>query len=55
LRIVNHVFRDDTNRINITAGTLDDTSFFKPTANIYYETKQVPLGPGMRRYSHQGE
>ena len=51
------MYRDDTNRINITAGTLDDTSFFKPTANIYCETKQewVPLAPEMRRYSLQGE
>jgi hypothetical protein len=50
-------YRDDNNRINIAAGTLDDTSFFKPTANIYCEMKQdwVPLAPDMRRYSHQGE
>jgi hypothetical protein len=50
------VHRDDTDRINITAGTLDDTSFFKPTANIYCETKQswVPLSPDMRSYAHLG-
>jgi hypothetical protein len=46
------VHRHDTDRINITAGTLDDTSFFKPTANIYCETKQswVPLATDMRSY-----
>jgi hypothetical protein len=51
------MYRDDTDRINITAGTLDDTSFFKPTANIYCEAKQdwVPLAPDMRRYVRQGE
>jgi hypothetical protein len=51
------VYRDDNDRINITAGTLDDTSFFKPTANIYCETKQswVPLASDMRFYLHLGE
>ena len=51
------VYRDDTGRINIAAGTLDDTSVFRPTANVYSETKQswVPLAPNMRCYSHQGE
>ena len=51
------MYRDDTDRINITAGTLDDTSFFKPTANIYCETKQswVLLAPDVRSYVHQGE
>ncbi len=51
------MYRDDTDRINITAGTLDDTSFFKPTANIYCETRQswVPLAPEMRCYARQGE
>jgi hypothetical protein len=51
------VYRDDTQRINILAGTLDDTSFFKPTANIYCETKQawVPLAPDMREYPASGE
>jgi hypothetical protein len=41
------VHRDDTGRIMIMAGTLDDTSFVKPTANIYCATKQawLPLSP----------
>jgi hypothetical protein len=39
------VHRDDTGRLMIMAGTLDDTSFVKPMANIYCESKQawVPL------------
>ena len=51
------VYREDTTRINILAGTLDDSSFFKPTANIYCETKQswVPLDPDMRFYERLGE
>jgi len=51
------IYRDDTHRINIMAGTLDDTSFFRPTANVYCETKQswVPLSADMRHYSRQGE
>ena len=41
------VHRNDTGRLMIMAGTLDDTSFVKPTANIYCESKQawVPLSP----------
>jgi hypothetical protein len=51
------VYKDNTGRVNFTAGTLDDTSFFKPTANIYCETKQswVPLDSDMRTYPHLGE
>lgn len=51
------LYREDTDRINITAGTLDDTGFFRPTANIYCETKQswLLLSPGMRNYPLQGE
>src|ERR1700757_3016538 len=51
------MYRDDTDRVNIAAGTLDDTSFFRPTANIYCETKQswVPLAPNMLSYPQQGE
>jgi hypothetical protein len=41
------VHRDDTGRVMIMAGTLDDTSFVKPTANIYCGAKQgwLPLSP----------
>ena len=34
------MYREDTGRINISAGTLDDADFFKPTAHIYCETRQ---------------
>jgi len=51
------MYRDDTGRINIAAGTLDDTNFFKPTANIYCDAKQawVELSPEMHAYAAQGE
>jgi hypothetical protein len=51
------MYRDDTGRINIAAGTLDDASFFKPTANIYCDAKQawVQLSPEMNAYAAQGE
>jgi hypothetical protein len=51
------MYRDDTGRVNIGARTLDDTEFFKPTANIYCEMKQawVPLDPEMRDYPTLGE
>jgi hypothetical protein len=57
LRLVNHGVSRDTDRINNTSGTLDDTSFFKPTANTYCETQQswVPLASDMRFYPHLGE
>jgi hypothetical protein len=50
------VHRDDNTRINILAGTLDDPSFFNPTANIYCETKQawVPLSPDISEYPGMG-
>ena len=51
------IYKDDTGRINIWAGTLDDTGLFTPTANIYCESKQawVPLAPNMRQYVREGE
>ena len=47
------VHRDDTERVALLAGTLDDTSFVKPTANIFCEAKQawVPLPPGIPCFS----
>jgi hypothetical protein len=51
------VHRDDTGRMMIMAGTLDDTSFVKPAANIYCESKQawLSLPPDIPSYPRAQE
>ena len=44
--------RDGSPRIVIMAGTLDDTSFVKPTMNIFCESAQswVPMSPDAQNF-----
>ena len=51
------MYREDTGRINISAGTLDDADFFKPTAHIYCETRQswLCLDPDVPSYPAQAD
>lgn len=43
---------EDSTRMAIMAGTLDDTTFFRPTANIFCEEAQswVPMSPDMEKH-----
>ncbi len=45
--------REGSPRLLLLAGTLDDTSFVKPTANIFCDNAQswVPFSPDMPRFS----
>lgn len=51
------MYRDDTGRINVAAGTLDNPSLFKPAAHIYCEAKQrwFSLSPDVRAYPARDE
>ena len=45
--------REGSPRIVIMAGTLDDTSFVKPTMNIFCESAQswVPMSPDAQNFA----